>query len=161
MALMVLMLPVRLWAHPAGGCESAETHQQWAMAQARKIASNLQLPADVADRFVTDYAACQEEIWKLNKTYEHKTSDKQVTTDSDAEKVLKARFEKRRKFNQVQEKYYKRYSGYLTQRQVLALYKAERKLMEQHMRKERKERKRAAEEQANKGRRKQTQKSKQ
>ena len=139
--LMLLLTPLLAVAQPPEGrpCENAEARQTWATTQANQLAEKIRMSSDASEKFRRDYVACQEEIWNLNKEYESRTSEKEVTSDSEAEKVLKARFEKRRKFNQIQEKYYKKYSSYLTQRQLLAMYKAERKMMERHFRKEHRE----------------------
>lgn len=143
-SLLALLHPAVTFAHPSPDkCDNAEARAQWAAAQARQIAEKLQLTPELTAKLSKDYLACQEDIWQLNKTYDTGCDEKNVATDSDAEKILKARFEKRRKFNQVQEKYYKKYSSYLTQRQVLRLYKIERRLMEQHFRKERHEQNKA------------------
>lgn len=137
-------LPLAAEPDSSKGCESAEARRQWAHAQAQKLVEKLKLNSDVAEKLSGDYVACLEEVWTLNHTYEPLTSEKNVNSDAAAEKVLKARFEKRRKFNQVQEKYYKKYSSYLTQRQILTLYKVERKIMEEHFRQERAKKKRDA-----------------
>lgn len=138
MALVMLLVPQGVSAHPEDGhCENVEARAQWADAQARQIAKKLQLNAALTEKLTEDYRNCQEEIWQLNKTYDHPSGNRKAVTDAEAEKILKARFEKRRKFNQVQEKYYKKFSSYLSQCQILELYSVERRLMEKHFRKER------------------------
>ena len=138
--LVLLLAHQGLAAHPeTANCENVEARAQWADAQARQIAKKLQLSASLTAKLTEDYRNCQEEIWHLNKAYDNPIGNRKVANDDDAEKILKARFEKRRKFNQVQEKYYKKFSGYLSQRQILELYRIERKLMEKHFRKERQE----------------------
>ena len=44
-------------------------------------------------------------------------------------KIIKERFEHRNRINAIQEKYYKEYSKFLNQRQILRLYDLENKMM--------------------------------
>ena len=49
--------------------------------------------------------------------------------DDSTENTTKERFEHRNKINAIQEKYYKEYSKFLNQRQILKLYELENKMM--------------------------------
>jgi hypothetical protein len=51
-------------------------------------------------------------------------------TEEEARQELTGRFEHWRKFNDIQEKYYKEYSKFLSQLQIVELYDLERKQMD-------------------------------
>ena len=130
--LMAIMLPQNLCAHNSD--RPQDRRIQWATAQARQIADSLQMSGDQANKFITDYLECQRQIWKLDTPEtSRKHNSKNVKSDTDAEKILKARFEKRKKMNDILEKYYKKYSSYLSQTQIMKMYETERFMMEKNM----------------------------
>lgn len=110
---------------------SCPSREQFVQAQANEIANDLALDESVAKQFVATYTECQKEIWNCGPRHDmgRKNRRNSVTTDAEAEQIIKERFEHRNKINAIQEKYYKEYSKFLNQRQILKLYDLEKKMM--------------------------------
>lgn len=111
--------------------QSAPSREQFVQIQANEIATDLNLDESTARQFVATFTKCQQEIWNCGPKKEigRKQRSNKVTTDAEAEKIIKERFEHRNKINAIQEKYYKEYSKFLNQRQILRLYDLENKMM--------------------------------
>lgn len=107
------------------------SREQFVQIQANEIATDLNLDESTARQFVATFTKCQQEIWNCGPKKEigRKQRNNKVTTDAEAEKIIKERFEHRNKINAIQEKYYKEYSKFLNQRQILRLYDLENKMM--------------------------------
>lgn len=107
------------------------SREQFVQIQANEIATDLNLDESTARQFVATFTKCQQEIWNCGPKNEigRKQRNTKVTTDAEAEKIIKERFEHRNKINAIQEKYYKEYSKFLNQRQILRLYDLENKMM--------------------------------
>jgi len=110
---------------------SRPSREQFVQTQANEIANDLMLDESVAKQFVETFTKCQKEIWNCGPRHEmgKKARKASVTTDAEAEQIIKERFEHRNKINAIQEKYYKEYSKFLNQRQILKLYDLENKMM--------------------------------
>ena len=54
-------------------------------------------------------------------------------TEEQAEQAIKQRFEKSEKLLNIRQKYYKKYSEFLTQAQIQRVYKLERQMMKRQM----------------------------
>lgn len=118
------------------------SREQFVQIQANEIATDLKLDETTARQFVATFTKCQQEIWNCGPKSEigRKQRNTKVTTDAEAEKIIKERFEHRNKINAIQEKYYKEYSKFLNQRQILKLYDLENKMMHKMFREHAKER---------------------
>ena len=103
------------------------TREQLAEAQAKHIAHELALDDATTAQFVTTYSDYQKEVWALGPRLGHK--QKQETTDADAEQAIKQRMERSQKILNLREKYYKKYSQFLTQKQIERVYELERQSM--------------------------------
>jgi hypothetical protein len=107
------------------------TREQLAEVQAKRIAQELKLDDATAKRFIAHYTQCQKEVWdSAPKVLAPPTKPKGAPTDSEAEQIIKARFEHKNKINAIQEKYYAEYSKYLTQSQILRAYDLEKDMMD-------------------------------
>lgn len=109
------------------------SREQLAEKQAQHIASELALSDDVTAKFVKTYCEYQKEIWALGprpRPDKKPAADKKPATEKENEERIKQRFEKSEKILDIRQKYYKKYSHFLTQTQIEKVYEQERKMME-------------------------------
>lgn len=100
--------------------------EQFAEKQARHIAQTLAFSDEVTKKFVETYCDYQKELWALG------TCPKRVPEDAsekEVEKNLKERFAMSEKLLKVRQKYYEKYSKFLTQKQIERVYEMERQMM--------------------------------
>ena len=113
---------------------SRMSREQFAELQAKQMASELKLNEAATRQLVSTYCECQKELWAIgpkgHKRHRKEKSTKQNMTEEEARQELTGRFEHWRKFNDIQEKYYKEYSKFLSQLQIVELYDLERKQMD-------------------------------
>ncbi len=116
------------------------SHEQMIEQQAKRLASELSLDSDKTTKLVDTYAKCQKEIDALdprggqapedmpkpeegNKTDKSAKKEKPAEmTDAQAEQEIKKRFDNEAKKLAVRQKYYKVYSTFLSQSQILKIY---------------------------------------
>lgn len=113
------------------------TREQLAEAQARHIAQDASLAFDeaVTKQFIQTYCAYQKEIWALGPRIPEVTDS---MTDEEVDRILKSRFERSEKILAIREKYYKKYSEFLTPKQVQRVFELDR-MMVRRLAKARKE----------------------
>lgn len=99
------------------------TREQLAEAQGRHIAHALAFDDATAEKFMQTWLDYQKDVWALGPRMRHKG---QTKTDAEAEKSIKERIERSQKLLDLREKYYKRYSQFLTQKQIERVYEQER-----------------------------------
>ncbi len=120
------------------------SREQLAEVQGREIASALSLNDTNTKKFVELFSQCQKEIWAAAPPpCPRDKNAKKELSEKEAEKVIKDRFSHKKKITAIQEKYYSKYSSFLTQRQILQAYDLERQMMDrmfrQHMRRNNKD----------------------
>lgn len=103
------------------------TREQLVDAQAKHIARELALDEATTNRLVSAYSKYQQEVWKLGPRPKAKKSQ---NSDAQVEMELKERFEHSQKILDLRKKYYKIYSGFLTQQQIQRVYQLERQMMQ-------------------------------
>ena len=103
------------------------SREQLAEAQAKHIASELGLDEGTTKKYVETFCDYQKEIWALRprETGKKKTE----MTDAETDQEIQARFERSEKILSIRQKYYKRYSQFLTPKQIDRAYKLEREAM--------------------------------
>lgn len=111
--------------HPAPDGKERMSREQLAETQARHIASELAFSDEITEKFVTTYCDCQKEIWALGPRH----PESKGNTERDNEQRIKQRFETSEKVLSIRQKYYKKYSKFLTQTQIEKVYEQERKMM--------------------------------
>ena len=84
--------------------------------------------------FVETYLRNQKEIWKIRPPKDAESDDTKNLTEAQAKKIITERFAHRQRMNKIQEKYYREYSKFLSQKQILRVYDHEHKMMERMMR---------------------------
>lgn len=102
------------------------SREELAIKQAKHIAVELSLDDATTKRFVETYGRCQQEIWQARGP---KRAGKFKSSNNETEEELKqdfqASFERSRKLLDIREKYYKEFSQFLTQKQIMDVYKEE------------------------------------
>ena len=102
------------------------TREQLAQTQARHICNELALDDDASAKFCNEYCNYMKELWAIGP----RTNKKQRAemTDAQAEAQTKIDFERSQKILDLRQKYYKRYSTFLTQRQIQRVYEIEKQM---------------------------------
>lgn len=103
------------------------SREQLAEKQAQYIAHDLGLDDKTSSKFIGTYTQWQKEVWALGPRPHHKKGE--VKTDAQTEQEIKQRFEMSEKILNIRQKYYKKYSQFLTQQQIQRVYKLERQMM--------------------------------
>ena len=104
------------------------TREQLAEAQAKHISHELALDDATCKKFIDTYIDYQKEVWALGPRL--KKHDKDSQTDAEAEQAIKQRMERSQKILDLREKYYKKYSAFLTQKQIERVYELEHRAMQ-------------------------------
>ena len=100
---------------------------QLAEAQAKHIAKELALDDATTKKYVEAFCDYQKEIWALGPRLDHKK--KSEMTDAETDQAIKERFERSEKILDIRQKYYKRYSQFLTPKQIERAFELERQAM--------------------------------
>lgn len=102
------------------------TREQLAQTQARHICNELALDEEKSTKFSNEYCNYMKELWAIGP----RTNKKQRAemTDAQAEAQTKIDFERSQKILDLRQKYYKRYSTFLTQRQIQRVYEIEKQM---------------------------------
>ena len=101
------------------------SREQLAEKQAQHIAYDLALDEKTKSQFIDTYTQCQKEIWALGPRPRRNKGGSEAQT----EQQIKQRFEMSEKILNIRQKYYKKYSQFLTQNQIQRVYEIERQMM--------------------------------
>ena len=101
------------------------SREQLAEKQAQHIAYDLALDEKTKSQFIDTYTQCQKEIWALGPRPRRNRGGSEAQT----ELQIKQRFEMSEKILNIRQKYYKKYSQFLSQQQILRVYELERQMM--------------------------------
>ena len=131
--LGILMMVVAMMTVSTSVCAQAPnqkqrlSREQLAEKQAQYIAHDLGLDDKASSKFIDTYTQFQKEVWTLGPRPHHKKGE--VKTDAQTEQEIKHRFEMSEKILDIRQKYYKKYSQFLTQQQIQRVYEIERQMM--------------------------------
>ena len=103
------------------------SREQLAEKQAQYISRNLGLDEKTNAKFIETYTDYQKEVWALGPRPHHKKGE--MKTDAQTAQEIKQRFEMSEKILNIRQKYYKKYSQFLSQQQILRVYELERQMM--------------------------------
>ena len=126
--LGILMMVVSMMAVSTNVCAQAPnqkqrlSREQLAEKQAQYIAHDLSLDDKTCSKFIGTYTECQKEVWALGPRPHHKKGE--VKTDAQTEQDIKMS----EKILNIRQKYYKKYSQFLTQQQIQRVYEIERQM---------------------------------
>ena len=101
------------------------SREQLAEKQAQHIAYDLALDEKTKSQFIDTYTQCQKEIWALGPRPRRNRGGSEAQT----EQQIKQRFEMSEKILNIRQKYYKKYSQFLSQQQIQRVYELERQMM--------------------------------
>ena len=131
--LGILMMVVSMMAVSTNVCAQAPnqkqrlSREQLAEKQAQYIAHDLGLDDKTSSKFIDTYTQFQKEVWALGPRPHHKKGE--MKSDAQTEQEIKQRFEMSEKILNIRQKYYKKYSQFLTQQQIQRVYEIERQMM--------------------------------
>ncbi len=111
------------------GTDPKLSREQLAVTEANHIARELAFSNAVTDQFVATYCDYKKEIWALGP---RPNRNHKGVTEEEKELLMKQRFEMSEKILRIREKYYKKYSKFLSQAQIERIYQQEHKIMERH-----------------------------
>ena len=131
--LGILMMVVAMMTVSTSVCAQAPnqkqrlSREQLAEKQAQYIAHDLGLDDKTSSKFIGTYTEYQKEIWALGPRPHHKKGE--MKSDAQTELEIKQRFEMSEKILNIRQKYYKKYSQFLSQQQIQRVYELERQMM--------------------------------
>lgn len=102
------------------------TREQLAETQARYICKELALDDETSAKFTTEYCNYMKELWAIGPRAGKRQQGEM--TDAQAEAKTKQNFERSQKILDLRTIYYKRYSTFLTQRQIQRVYEIEKQM---------------------------------
>lgn len=131
----ILMMVIAMMTVTTSVCAQAPnqkqrlSREQLAEKQAQYISRNLGLDLDEKTnaKFIETYTDYQKEVWALGPRPHHKKGE--MKTDAQTEQEIKQRFEMSEKILNIRQKYYKKYSQFLSQQQIQRVYELERQMM--------------------------------
>ena len=127
-AIMMAVCSVSTQAQDEPGKKQRKSREEVAEAGARHIAHELAFDDATAKKFIETYCDYQKEMWAFGPK-EHR-DHKGEMTDAEAEQAIKQRFEQSQKILDLREKYYKKYSQFLSPKQIKRIYELEQQDME-------------------------------
>lgn len=131
-ALTLLMSVLTLQAQVSG--KQRISREQLAETQAQHIAKDLAFDDATTAKFVATYCEYQKELWAIGPR--PKKAQGETLSEKQAEAQMQQQFTRSQRILDLREKYYKKYSTFLTQRQIQRVYEIERgirkKLMQRH-----------------------------
>lgn len=124
--MMVAMMTITISASAqAPNQKQRISREQLAEKQALHIAHDLAFDEKTTAQFIDTYTACQKEIWALGPRIRHNKKGSEAQSEQD----IKQRFEMSEKILNIRQKYYQKYSQFLTQQQIQRVYEIEKNMM--------------------------------
>ena len=105
------------------------SREQMAEMQARHISRRLALDDAASQKFIETFCAYQKEVWALRPQGKGIRQNRSEMTDEEAEKAIKDQFEHSQKVLTLRQEYYKKYSKFLSAKQIQRVYELERQSM--------------------------------
>lgn len=121
-ALTLLMSVLTLQAQVSG--KQRISREQLAETQAQYIAKDLAFDEATTAKFVATYCEYQKELWAIGPR--PKKAQNETLSEKQAEAQMQQQFSRSQRILDLREKYYKKYSTFLTQRQIQRVYEIER-----------------------------------
>jgi Spy/CpxP family protein refolding chaperone len=105
------------------------SREQMAEMQAKHIARQLALDDATSQKFIETFSAYQKEVWTLRPQGKQHGKKKSEMTDAEVEKSIKDQFDHSQKILTLRQEYYKKYSKFLTPKQIQRVYELEKQSM--------------------------------
>ena len=106
------------------------SREQMAGMQARHISRQLALDEATCQKFIETFCAYQKEIWALRPRGKGARQNRQEMTDAEVDKAIKEQFDHSQKILTLRKEYYKKYSKFLTPKQIQRVYELEKQSMD-------------------------------
>lgn len=126
--MMVIMMTVFSLGVSAQNNKQRMSREQLAETQANYIANQLAMDDATAAKFKATYSAYEKELWALGPRVKPQRGG--GNTDAQAEQKISDRFRRSQQILDLREKYYKKYSQFLSQKQIERVYQLERQMMQ-------------------------------
>ena len=104
------------------------SREQMAEMQAKHISRQLALDDATSQKFIETFSAYQKELWALRPHGKEKKNRAEMT-DAEVEKAIKDQFDHSQKVLTLRQEYYKKYSKFLTAKQIQRVYDLEKQSM--------------------------------
>ena len=105
------------------------SREQMAEMQAKHIARQLALDDATSQKFTETFSAYQKEVWALRPQGKQHGKKKADMTDAEVEKSIQDQFDHSQKILTLRQEYYKKYSKFLTPKQIQRVYELEKQSM--------------------------------
>ncbi|MBR4731104.1 MAG: hypothetical protein IK075_12725 [Prevotella sp.] len=105
------------------------SREQMAEMQAKHIARQLALDDATSQKFIETFGAYQKEVWALRPQGQQHGKKKANMTDAEVDKSIKDQFDHSQKILTLRQDYYKKYSKFLTPKQIQRVYELEKQAM--------------------------------
>ena len=105
------------------------SREQMAEMQAKHIARQLALDDATSQKFTETFSAYQKEVWALRPQGKQHGKKKADMTDAEVEKSIQDQFDHSQKILSLRQDYYKKYSKFLTPKQIQRVYELEKQSM--------------------------------
>ena len=105
------------------------SREQMAEMQAKHIARQLALDDATSQKFIETFSAYQKEVWTLRPQGKQHGKKKSEMTDAEVEKSIMDQFDHSQKILTLRQEYYKKYSKFLTPKQIQRVYELEKQSM--------------------------------
>lgn len=132
-AVMMVVFSTTVSAQENNGQQPSKkqrmSREQMAMMQAKHIARQLALDDATSQKFIETYGAYQKEVWALRPQGKQHGKKKADMTDAEVEKAIKDQFDHSQKILTLRQDYYKKYSNFLTPKQIQRVYELEKQSM--------------------------------
>lgn len=128
MMMFIMMTVFSIGASAQNNTKQRMSREQLAETQANYIANQIAMDDATAAKFKATYSAYQKELWAIGPRL--KAQRKGGNYDTQAEQNISERFRRSQQILDLREKYYKKYSQFLTQKQIERVYQLERQMMQ-------------------------------
>lgn len=105
------------------------SREQMAEMQAKHIARQLALDDATSQKFIETYSSYQKEVWALRPQGKGIHKKKAEMTDAEVEQAIKDQFDHSQKVLTLRQDYYKKFSKFLTPKQIQRFYELEKQSM--------------------------------
>ena len=105
------------------------SREQMAEMQAKHISRQLALDDATCQKFIETFCAYQKEVWALRPQGKGMHKNRAEMTDAEAEKAIKDQFDHSQKVLSLRQEYYKKYSKFLSAKQIQRVYELEKQSM--------------------------------
>lgn len=132
-AIMMMAFSTAVSAQENNGQQPSKkqrmSREQMAEMQAKHIARQLALDDATSQKFIETFSAYQKEVWTLRPQGKQHGKKKSEMTDAEVEKSIKDQFDHSQKILTLRQEYYKKYSKFLTPKQIQRVYELEKQSM--------------------------------